>query len=177
VFEACVASCAARTIIRANIARSVEEELYNGANDKHFEANREESPACAGYRRCVSGDGRRSSIRIDRRSGSGCAIANYLTAAARLPRRRGAVRRQLVDVLCVRQGECRETGSAGRSGRLGLPVRLRRMPVRRLPVRLAWLRRLRRLRRLLLELGTLQSLLRNPLFAIYDRQSSWPGLV
>ena len=79
---------------------------------------------------------------------------NTLSESPNLSRRGGNLGRELVDILRFRQGEYRAT-SGRRKSRLGLPVRMRRLPMRRMPVRLERLRRLRRLRRLLLVLGFL----------------------
>lgn len=89
---------------------------------------------------------------------------------AAIARRGRNLRRQLVDVLCLRQGK-RRHASARRAIRPRLPMR--RLPLRRLPVRQRLrlpLRRLRRLRvrrlRLLLVVGSVPHLLTSCTFQL-----------
>ena len=134
-----------------------------GASEASFETKASEScPAGLGNGRCILvADGR--CIRGNYRAGHGYSAAGHRTTN-RFQRGR-AGRRQLVDVLCLRQGKSsnaagRRTGSQGLRRLPGLQ-RLPRLPVRQ---RL-WLRRLQL--RLLLVVGILPPLLGSSSFRLH----------
>ena len=133
----------------------VEENLCDGEDEANCKTKPREKGATGSRtgRRVVLAGGR--SVRIG--ADSGYTVPEYLSASGSIPRRGRALRRQLGDVLCLRQRERRKAAPWPASGLVELW--LRRLPLWRLWLRLAQLRRLR-LRRLLLLVGTLPPLLR-----------------
>jgi hypothetical protein len=130
-----------------------EEDSAHGAGEAHYqEQATKQGSTRSGNRRNVTGGCRQRSIRFNRWCGDGYPVAER-GASGGHARRRGNLRRQPVDLLCVRQRNC--CSATGREGRLGP---LRRLPVWRLPLRLERLLGLR-MRRLLRVVGTLPHLL------------------
>jgi hypothetical protein len=138
----------------ATIGRKSEEDSAHGASQAHFqEQASKQGSTRSGNRRDVYG-GCRQRICFKRHFGAGHSVAEYRGASGHYARRRRNLRRQPVDLLCIRQGKC--CGGTGRESRLGPLWRLRRLP-------LCWsMRRLRlerllglRMRRLLRIVGSL----------------------
>lgn len=136
----CYRMCYYNTVLRHGGFNYVEHEA-------RFEAKAEQSRTGIGNRRNVFGDGGRS-IRGNRhRVGGRCVAAEDRTGSPSLPRRGRNLRRQLVDILRLRQGTRRNKPSRRRETCLERLRRLSRLSrLQRLPMRLERLRRLRRLR-------------------------------
>jgi hypothetical protein len=132
--------------------------LYDGAKEAIYEANAsEEGPPGTRNRRGVLFVGRRSD-RISERADSRYTVPEYLSASRNLPRRGRTLRRQLGDILRLRQGRHREDTGRPAIGLVAMRRLRRRMPMRRLCLERLW--RMRRLWRLLLLNWTLPRLLR-----------------
>jgi hypothetical protein len=146
----------------------------HATNYEGFEAH-ESKGSCTGVgSRGRVAVARQRRLRGDCRAGRGSPVKGYRTQSSRHARRGGTRRRQLGDVLRLRQGSGRHSAGCAICPRLRLRPRLRRLSRLRLP-RLQGLSRLRlrrvwRMRRLRLQLLHLLGCLPLALLAVSPRQ-------